>query len=496
MAVAAIAATLCINAAAQEPPAVTHSVSEGAAADAPAMTLSLDSCRAMALRNNKQLMMASEKFRAAGYQRKEAFAAYLPALDFAGGYMYNQKKISIFDKDQLLPTKSFDLASQSYQFNLVKNPVTGEPVLGPDGQPVPSEVALIPKEAMTYDIHNVFFGAVTLTQPVYMGGKIIAMNRLTEYAEEANRALRDNKVQDVMYAVDAAYWQVVSLRAKQKLAVSYVALLDSLRHDVQCMLEQGVATRADLLSVEVKLNEANVDLTKVDNGMVLSRMALAQLCGLPVDTPVEPADTEPAAACEAVGPVATDYNMADVFARRDDLRALGYAVKAGDQEARVAMSSMLPNLAVIGSYEFSNPNMFNGFKKRFSGAFSVGAMLTIPIWHWGGNYNKYRAAKSEALVRRLQLEDAREMVTLQVKQSAFRTREALKTRTMTQSNMAKADENLRQARLSFREGMMTPDDVMAAQTAWLKAGSENIDAAIDVMLCNTYLAKVLGEMKP
>ena len=169
---------------------------------------------------------------------------------------------------------------------------------------------------------------------------------------------------------------------------------------------------------------------------------------------------------------------------------------AGDQEARVAMSSMLPNLAVIGSYEFSNPNMFNGFKKRFSGAFSVGAMLTIPIWHWGGNYNKYRAAKSEALVRRLQLEDAREMVTLQVKQSAFRTREALKTRTMTQSNMAKADENLRQARLSFREGMMTPDDVMAAQTAWLKAGSENIDAAIDVMLCNTYLAKVLGEMKP
>ncbi len=161
--------------------------------------------------------------------------------------------------------------------------------------------------------------------------------------------------------------------------------------------------------------------------------------------------------------MATDYNMADVYARRNDLRALGYAVKAGDQQSKVALSSMLPNLALIGAYEFSNPNMFNGFKKRFAGQFSVGAMLTIPIWHWGGNYNKYRAAKSQALVRRLRLEDAREMVDLQVKQSAFRAREALKTRIMTESNIAKADENLRQARLAFREGMMTPEQVMEAR---------------------------------
>ncbi len=265
----------------------TMSVDEGADADAGAITMSLDSCRAMAVANNKKLRISSEQVRAAGYQRKEAFAAYLPSLDFAGGYMYNQKKISIFDSDQLLPVKSFDLQSQSYQFNLVKNPITGEVIKGPDGTPIPSDVALIPKEAMEFDTHNVFFGAVTLTQPIFMGGKILAMNKLTEYAEEAQKALRDNTAQDVVYAVDAAYWQVVSLRAKQKLAVSYVALLDTLRHDVGCMLEQGVATKADLLSVEVKLNEANVDLTRVNNGVVLSRMALAQLCGLPVNTPIE-----------------------------------------------------------------------------------------------------------------------------------------------------------------------------------------------------------------
>lgn len=454
--------------------------------------VSLDSCRSMALANNKKMRMAREKVKGAGYMKKEASAAYLPSFDLTGGYVYNSKKLSIFDSDQLLPVKTFDLSSQSYQFNVVKNPVTGEPIKGPDGQYIPEQVALIPKEAMEYDVHNVFFGAVTLTQPIYMGGKIMAMNKLTHYAEEAAKALRDNQAEDVIYSVDAAYWQVVSVKAKQKLAVNYVALLDTLRHDVQCLYDQGMATKADLLSVEVKLNSAHVDLTKVDNGLVLSRMLLAQLCGLPVDTPVDPSDENPE--LEDYTMVATSYNMDDVYDRRDDLRALGYAVKAAGAQSDVAKSSMLPNVALIGSYEMMNPNMYNGFKKRFSGAFSVGAAVTIPLWHWGGNLNKYKAAKSEAIVKQLGLEDAREMVDLQVKQSAFKAREAVKTHEMTLSNLAKADENLRQATLAFREGMMTPENVMEAQTAWLKANSENIDAMIDVRLCDVYLSKVLGTL--
>ena len=92
-------------------------------------------------------MIKAEKVRQAEYVKKEAFAAYLPAVDFAGGYTYNQKELSIFDSDQLLPTKSFNPVTKSYEFNVVKNPVTGEPVPGPNGQPIPSEVALIPKEA-------------------------------------------------------------------------------------------------------------------------------------------------------------------------------------------------------------------------------------------------------------------------------------------------------------------------------------------------------------
>lgn len=455
--------------------------------------VTLDSCRALALSNNKQLRVRSEAMRMAGYQKKEALAAYLPALDFTGGYMYNQKEISIFDKDQLLPTKTFDPATQSYQFNLVKNPATGEPIKGPDGQYIPETVALIPKEAMTYNIHNVFFGAITLTQPIFMGGKIVAMNRITHYAEELAQAMHNSEAENVIYAVDAAYWQVVSLKAKQKLATSYVALLDTLHRNVQAMVNQGVATRSDLLTVDVKLNQAQVDLTKVDNGLVLSRMALAQVCGLPVNTTLTLADED----SDFVGinaPIARAYNMDEVYSRRQDLRALEAGVQIFKQKERVAMSDMLPKLALVGSYSFSNPNMFNGFSRRFDGAFSVGAMLTIPLWHWGGNYNKYRAAKSQTRMAELELDDAKDLIDLQVSQSAFKAQEAVKTYNMTLANLTKANENLRQANLGFKEGVMTTDNVMEAQTAWLKANSEKIDAQIDVHLCDVYLSKVLGTL--
>ena len=458
-----------------------------------AETYSLDSCRAMALSNNKELMVKAERVRQAGYQRKQAFAAYLPALDFAGGYTYNQKKLSLFDSDQLLPTKSFNLATQSYEFNVVTNPITHQPVTTPDGTPIPSEVALIPKEAMEFDIHNVFFGAVTLTQPIYMGGKIVAMNRLAKIQEEANRMLQENESQNVIYAVDAAYWTVVSLNAKHRLAKSYVNLLDTLDRNVKLMLDQGVATRSDLLSVDVRLNEANVDLLKVENGLSLSRMALAQICGLPVHSDINVADEGVAQAIPSAE-IATRYNMEEVYSRRPDLRALEMASEATVQQKLVALSEMLPNIALIGSYSFTNPNMFDGFKNRFGGAFSVGVMVKIPLWHWGGNYNGYRAARSAETISKIQVADAREKIDLQVSQAAYKAQEAVKTYLATESNLAKAQENLRTATLGFREGVITTDDVMAAQTAWLKAHSENIDAMIDVKLCDVYLSKVLGTL--
>ena len=453
--------------------------------------VTLDSCRHLALRNNKEIQQASLDIEKAGYQRREAAAAYLPQFDLVAGYIYNSRKVALIGEDQLLPTKSFNPQTGAYDYNLVIDPSTGYP-LQVNGQYVPSTVALLPKSGLTYNIHNLMGGALTVTQPIYMGGKITAMNQITELAQQLAQEMRDSKVEDVIYNVDATYWQVVSLCAKQKLARSYVNLLQSLDNDVQAMVEQGVATRANQLAVDVKLNEANVDLTKVDNGVTLSRMLLAQLCGLPVNTMMTLADEGRDELNLALAP--SNFNLDEVYDRRHDVRSLELATRIYDQKVKVARSEMMPQLAAVAALHATNPNSYNGFENRFGAAFSVGATLKVPLWHWGGLSNKVKAAQVDADVKRLELEEAKEKIALQIGQAAFRYQEAFKTYEATRTNLAQADENLRIANVAFKEGMGTLDDVLTAQTAWLKANSEKIDAEIDVQMCHEYLSKVMGTM--
>lgn len=453
--------------------------------------VTLDSCRHMALRNNKEIQQASLAIDKAGYQRKEAAAAYLPQFDFTAGYIYNSRKMSLIKEDQMLPTKSFNPQTGAYDYNLVIDPTTGYPVQV-NGQYVPSTVALLPKSGLTFNTHNLMGGALTVTQPIYMGGKITAMNQITDLAQQLAREMRESKVEDVIYSVDAAYWQVVSLCAKQKLARSYVGLLDKLDNDVKVMVNEGVATRANQLAVDVKLNEANVDLTKVNNGVTLSRMLLAQLCGLPVNTMMTLADEGRDELGLSLAP--SSFNLDEVYDKRHDVRSLELATKIYDQQVKVARSEMMPKLAAVAALHATNPNSYDGFENRFGAAFSVGATLRVPLWHWGGLSNKVKAAKVDASVKRLELDDAKEKIALQISQAAFRYQEAFKTFDATKANLAQADENLRIANVAFKEGMGTLDEVIAAQTAWLKANSEKIDAEINVQMTREYLDKVMGNM--
>ena len=453
--------------------------------------VTLDSCRHMALRNNKEIQQATLGIEKAGYQRKEAAAAYLPQFDLTGGYIYNSRKVSLVKEDQMLPTKSFNLQTGQYDYNLVIDPTTGYP-LQVNGQYVPSTIALLPKSGLTYNIHNLMGGALTVTQPIYMGGKITAMNQITELAQQLAREMHDSKVEDVIYNVDAAYWQVVSLCAKQKLARSYVNLVQTLDNDVKAMVNEGVATRANQLAVDVKLNEANVDLTKVDNGVTLSRMLLAQLCGLPVNTMMTLADEGREDLNLSLAP--SNFNLDEVYDKRHDVRSLELATKIYDQQVKVARSEMMPKLAAVAALHATNPNSYDGFENRFGAGFSVGATLRVPLWHWGGLSNKVKTAQVEADVKRLELDDAKEKIALQISQAAFSYQEAFKTFEATKANLAQADENLRIAGIAFKEGMGTVDEVLAAQTAWLKANSEKIDAEINVQLTHEYLSKVMGSM--
>ena len=461
--------------------------------------LSLDSCRTLALANNKELRMSKEKMDAAYYQRKAAFTNFLPKLDLTGGYMRTQKEISLLNDNE---KQSLGTAGTQLQQNLQQlaaaNPAIAE-LLKPLQGIMPDLVTGLNGmgqgiiDRFRTDTRNMYAGAAILTQPLYMGGKIVAYNKITRYAEQLAATQHATGTQEIILDTDQAYWQVISLVNKKKLAEGYLKLVKHLDGDLDKMVAQGVATKADGLSVKVKVNEAEMTLTQVDNGLSLSKMVLCQLCGIPLETDIRLADENmenlPLPA------VSTEANVNTALENRQELKSLQLAEQIYRQKVNVVRADFLPTLALTASYVATNPSVFNSFENKFKGMWAAGVVLKVPVFHWGEGIYKVKAAKAEANIARYQLDDVKEKVELQVTQSSYKVKEAVKKLAMAQKNMEKADENLRYANVGFKEGVIPTSNVLEAQTAWLSAQSGKIDAQIDVKMSEIYLNKAMGTLK-
>ena len=428
---------------------------------------------------------------------------YLPNFSATGAYMRNQKEFSLLNNDQkaTLSGLGTNLAGPIQQ--AATEIVTAHPELKPLIASLSGKLgAALPAldqagnslvDALRTDTRNVYAGAITLTQPLYMGGKIRAYNKITKYAEELAQEQHHGGMQEVIMSTDQAYWQVISLVNKKKLAEGYLKLLQQLDGDVEKMINEGVATKADGLSVRVKVNEAEMTLTKVEDGLSLARMLLCQLCGIDLSSPITLADEN----MEDIPLLTTDphFDLSTAYENRPEIRSLELATQIYKQKVNVTRAEHLPSIALMGNYMVTNPSVFNSFENKFKGMWNVGVMVQIPIWHWGEGIYKTRAAKAEARIAQYQLQDAREKIELQVNQAAFKVKEAGKKLVMSSKNMEKAEENLRYATLGFKEGVIATSNVLEAQTAWLSAHSEKIDAQIDVKLTEIYLKKSLGTLK-
>ena len=475
--------------------------------------LSLDSCRAMALRNNKQMAVSKVKQDVAKNIRKSARTKYLPHVSAIGTYQYTSKEFSLLSDEhksvlgnlgtnaatgiqnaitnsEPLQNIASMLGSMGLNLDGLKQ-MTGQHLQEFAGQLNGVGDAII--DALRTDTRNLFAGSVMFVQPVFMGGSIVALNKMADINEDMQRNSADMRRQTTLYKTDNAYWQVVSLKHKQRLAQAYYDLLKKLDSDVHKMIDEGVATKSDGLSVDVKMNEAEMTLTRVNDGLVLSKMLLCQTIGIPVDEKITLADedSENIVVDEAV----PELNVEVAMENRPELKMLDNGIQLTRQLTNILKAGNLPMVAMTGGYVVTNPSMVNSFERKFRGLWNVGVLVRVPLWNWGDVMYKVRASKGATSIATLERQEARELIELQVNQNTFRVTEANKKLTMAKTNIQRADENLRTANLGFREGVITPTVVMEAQTAWLQAQSQKIDAEIDVKLSQVDLQKSLGTLE-
>lgn len=451
---------------------------EAVAQESATEILSLDSCRTLAMSNNKELRMQDAKQQAAYYERKAAYTKYFPRISATGAYMYTSKEISLLNGEQKstlgnLGTTLGELVPQLDSKKAVLNSVGANLV-----------------EDLHTNTHHMGAVGVMLTQPIYMGGKIDAYNRITRYAEKVAARQHDLTQQEVILDVDKAYWQIVSLQSKKQLAESYLKLVEKLDSDVQQMIKEGIATKADGLSVRVKVNEAKVSLIQVNNGLSISKMLLCQLCGLDLNTPICLEDKGDGKQKTVPQPITANAQTA--FDHRPELDMLSLAHQISQEKVKLARSAFMPTVALTGGYSATNPSVFNSFERKMKGMWNVGVMVNVPLVTFGERIYKVKAAKAEATMTALRLLETREKVELQVSQDQQKVEEAAERLTTAERSQAEADENLRYVNAGMKEGVIPLSNVLEAQTAWLKAHSAQVEAEVDLRLANLYLLKSTG----
>ena len=462
-------------------------------------TLTLDSCRELALRNNATIKIATEKVEAAHHERKAAFSNYFPKLSGGATYMHNQKSASLLSGQQkellnnigttLVESGGKSLEEIAALFPELQNML----LLAENDIATPiNNIGKAISNALTIETQNIYIAALSLEQPLFAGGKIISYNKMAKYAEELALHERETARQDIILATEEAYWQIVSVSNKRKLAESMVKLVEKLKSDVTRLKDAGVATEADILTVSVKLNEAEIALLRATNGERLARMLLSEICGLPIESTPTLADEllEFPTFTESV----KSYNNIYSIENRPEIKSLQSAIKIYNQKANIVLSDYLPQAAFTANYFATSPNIINGFNNRFKGMWNVGVVLKIPF-NWGEGYHKIKSARAETRIAEYTLENVRREIELQIKQAIQNSEEAYKRLTLAYSSISVAEENLRKINIEFSEGLATSSNVLEAQTAWLLAHSTLIDARIDIILAEAYLKRTLGTLK-
>ncbi len=466
-----------------------------------ARNLTLSECRDLALTASSS--QAGEELKAAAEaNRKAALAAMFPRLSANAAYTYSSANMTLLPSEMNLGAGTAmvsqdgsshffwdegsamgQLVQQTKDVSVVNEQV--QALANNSGQMIADAYKQL-YDQLDLDMHHVFVAQVGVTQPIYVGGRLRELYNISKLAEQTVALEADKKHGDIVVAVDEAYWRVIAVSHKKALAEKYYNLLVKLEGDVTLAVESGVATQSDLLKVKQKRGEAELKKMQATNGLQLSKMALCQLCGLPLDEDITLDETgldQP-----VLHDTVTDYRA--TVNNRAELQMLENATKIAESNTKIIAAGLQPNIIATANYVYSNVSADNGLSNewRGKGFVTAGIVVNIPIAHADDIY-RLKAAKHTAKAARMKVDETRELLELQVTQANQRVLEAQQKVVMCGMAVKNAEEVLRLAQESYQAGVIPVSDLMQAETAWLAACTDKVDADIEAKVTESYFNK-------
>ncbi len=445
-----------------------------------AVPLSLADCRRMALQSAESISIAELNCNSSAALKKATFTAFLPSLNALGSYMHSGKEIEYKE----------DLNLQQLLGGMAQaNPaVTSDPFYQ-------TLVALYQQGLISDEIDlkigdrdNWVLG-VELVQPIFTGGKILQQYKIAKCSEALTKEMLQREKSELLLKVDEAYWRVISLQQKVKLADSYLSLVQKHVEDLNNAYAEGIVTQNELLKAQVKLGEAKLSTLQAGNGYKLALMALNQVIGLEPDTstelvPQQEDDVEcPAVSLDTVLETRPDYQM---LKRQKDINQSLH---------KIAISKYYPNIVFQGSAHSLKPNIYNSMEDEFGSSWQIGILAQMELFHFGERMQEARVTRNNVKISELKLQEAKELINLQI--SSFRNQftEAEAKLEIAENSLEQAEENLRVCQSRFDEGMLRSSDLLEAQSLWQKSYSDKIDARMELNTKHSQYLKAIDALQ-
>ncbi|MDR1225207.1 MAG: TolC family protein [Tannerella sp.] len=448
--------------------------------------MTLEKCRETALKNNKSGAIAALNSDKAEYTRNAYHANYFPKISASGNYLHSGLRLNASIPKAYLPTFVPDPATGGMNPNIIVGP-DGNPVVGADGNPVFREYAFFPGMDFSLRMKSLWMAGVSAEQPIYTGGKITSAYRMARIGNEIAGLSQQLTRAEIIVQTDEAYWTCIQTGELVKLAQSYRKTLGELLRNVRAAEETGLKHRNDALKVQVKMNEAELQLRRAENGLRLARKNLCHVMGIPPDSELNLPESFDASSASS-HPRSADYS------KRPEYMMLEKQVRLKEQEINLVRSDFLPKAGVIAGYGYTNGGTLNGSKLFDRASFTVLASVSIPLFQWGEGRNKIRAAKAERNIARLRHENTGEQMALELSRAIDKCDESTLEVDLTARSLEQAEENMKVSGMQYDAGMETLSNYLEAQTAWQQARMEYINALTRRQLNETYYLKAAGEL--
>lgn len=439
-------------------------------------TLTLDDCLLKALDYNKSLSNAKLQLEKTTYDMKSYKANYFPQINIMAIDLYTTAKGQFSIEGGHLPIYNYVESTGEYVPNVTVNA---------DGTYTLNQYADFPTQTIKWKLNNLFMGGVSVLEPIYSGGKISTAYHMSKLGVNmANQNIRLTE-SEVIVKTHEAYYLAVKAKELGDVARSYKTLLDELKKNVEGAFRHGMSTRNDIMKVQVKLNEAELNIQKADNAYSLACMNLCHIVGMPLTSPIAVVPTD----------VADEAPQHVEMGERPEHVILENKTEMARLQVKLTKSDYLPNLAVGASYGYATGGKLAEKKLVDNASASVGMVLKVPLDLFGGATNKIRSAKVAYQLAQLDEQDLNEQMTLEHAQCQNLLDEAQTELKLCQVALEQATENMRLSKQQYEVGFETLSDYLEAQTLWQQCNANLVNARCQCQLAQVKLLKASGRLK-